>query len=280
MKVYSKGVLPSSEIYFHTPSETARNLFFYPLCVGHYWCSGEYRVDRSSYNSYLALFVEKGTGYVQVDGRRRTVGENSVFLLDCYQPHIYGSEEGWEIYWLLFDGTQAQAYFRTLCPISNCLVMTPPDPRSVRRSLVRIYNLFHDRGKVSESMVNKYTVSLLTDFFTGSPATADRGESVSEELLSYIAENLEQPLTLTDLARRASLSPYHFTRQFKKETGYTPHEYIIFARVNAAKYYLKTTSLPAKAITHKCGFSSEAAFCTTFKRVVGVTPLEYRRSSL
>ena len=62
MKVYSKGVLPSSEIYFHTPSETARNLFFYPLCVGHYWCSGEYRVDRSSYNSYLALFVEKGTG--------------------------------------------------------------------------------------------------------------------------------------------------------------------------------------------------------------------------
>lgn len=279
MKACSKGVLPRSDVYFHTPSEIARKLFFYPLCVGHYWCSGEYRVERSCYNSYLALFVEKGSGYVLVGDRPRPVRENSIFLLDCYQPHIYGSEDGWEIYWLHFDGNQARMYFRALCPVENCLIASLLDPRSARRSLVQIYNQFHDHGKVSEAAVNKHTVSLLTDFFVSGTASNERRESVSEELLSYIAENLCHPLSLADLARRASLSPYHFTRQFKKETGYTPHQYIITARVNAAKYHLKTSALPVKSITVMCGFPSEAAFCSTFKRIVGITPLEYRHST-
>ena len=280
MKVYNKGVLPNSDIYFHTPSETARRLFFYPLCVGHYWCSNEYRVERISYNSYLALFVERGSGYVYIDGRRCPMGENQVFLLDCYHPHIYGSDEGWEIYWMHFDGQLAREYFQLLCGESNGLVMTPPDPRSLRRSLVHAYNRFHDSGKANEAVMNRYVVNLLTDLLTGMPAAAERRESVSEELLTYIAENLDQPLSLADLAQRASLSPYHFARQFKKETGYTPHEYIINARVNAAKYYLKTSTLPVKLITVRCGFSSDAAFCTTFKRLVGATPLEYRRSAV
>ena len=54
------------------------------------------------------------------------------------------------------------------------------------------------------------------------------------------------------------------------------HEYLVNARVNAAKFYLKTTAYPNKEIAYRCGFSSESSFCTVFKRVAGLTPQAYR----
>ncbi len=89
-------------------------------------------------------------------------------------------------------------------------------------------------------------------------------------------EHLTEPLTLDDLAARASLSPYYFTRLFKKETGFTPHEYLIAMRINSAKFLLKTTSASIKEICFLTGFASESSFCTTFKKWVNATPSSYR----
>jgi len=72
------------------------------------------------------------------------------------------------------------------------------------------------------------------------------------------------------------MSPYHFCRVFKQKTGFTPHQYLLNARVNAAKFFLKTTDLPNKSIIVRCGFNSESGFCTVFKRLTGRTPRQYR----
>ena len=97
-----------------------------------------------------------------------------------------------------------------------------------------------------------------------------------EEVLSYISENIDQPLTLESLAQRVSLSPFYFSRVFRKETGYTLREYLINTRINAARFYLRTTELSLKEISYRCGYGSDSTFCTTFKRITGMTPLEYR----
>ena len=70
----------------------------------------------------------------------------------------------------------------------------------------------------------------------------------------------------------------YFSRLFKKETGYSPHEYVIQARVNAAKYFLQSARLSQKDICYSCGFSSESSFCTTFKKATGLTPSQYRKN--
>ncbi len=61
MKVYQEGVLPESDIYFHTCSSQAKELFFYLLCTGKYFCNERYYVDRQAYDSYLILYVKKGS---------------------------------------------------------------------------------------------------------------------------------------------------------------------------------------------------------------------------
>jgi len=279
MKVHNQGVLDSSNIYFHTPSETALKMFFYLVCTGHYFCDKTYIVNRQSYNSFLVLHVIKGRGYVEQGGKRILLPEGSTVLLDCYKPHCYGTENGWEIVWCHFDGPQARAYYDAITE-DNTIVFELQNPYAVRRGLDKTYAMFHEASKAMEANISKYITIVLTELLNSDNAAAAENmqSSTTENILAYIAENVSQQLTLEHLAQKAALSPFYFTRVFKKETGYTPHEYLIISRMNAARYYLKTTDLPIKEIAVNCGFASECNFCTTFKRIVGTTPLVYRRS--
>ena len=83
-------------------------------------------------------------------------------------------------------------------------------------------------------------------------------------------------LTMEELADHVSLNLSYFIRCFKKETGMTPHSYLISIRLQQAVYYLKTTDRTVKDIGFACGFQSENSFCITFKKHKGYTPSEYR----
>ena len=72
--------------------------------------------------------------------------------------------------------------------------------------------------------------------------------------------------------------PDHFLRVFKRETGFTPHEYVINTRLSNARYLLRNTAMSVKDICFSCGFSSESAFCITFKKRAKMTPAQYRQN--
>lgn len=87
-------------------------------------------------------------------------------------------------------------------------------------------------------------------------------------------------LSLEMLASKAGLSPYYFLRLFASETGFTPHQYLINTRINAAKFLLRSPDIPVKDISVRTGFTSESTFCTCFKKNEGMTPGQYRSSVL
>lgn len=278
MKIHEPGVLSASDVYFHTASEAARRMYFYLRCTGHYHCDGQYAVNRQSYDSFLLLYVARGKGYAYLEGRRAELSEGHMVLLDCFAPHRYGTESSWEIYWIHFGGPTARDYYNAIVQNRNQLIL-PVNPYAAARDLERIFAMF-DRDRCAvEPLISKYVTALLTEFvlYSGKQRTPGQASTI-DQVLAYIADNVERPLTLADMAQKAALSPYHFARVFKRETGHTPHEYLTIARVNTAKFYLKTTALPAKEIAYRCGFSSECNFSTVFKRITGTTPLRYRNS--
>lgn len=276
MKVVSKGVLPPSEVYFHTCSALAREIFFYPVCTGHFYCAAGYEVDRGRYDSFLLIHVAVGKGYVW-DGPRKLAARAGEFLLvDCYQPQHYGTDDGWEIYWLHFDGALARRYYE-LCARNGPLAR-PGDGALCARQLRRIFEAFPAAGGVGEAELSRRIVNALTALMqpqerAGRPG---RGADVVDETLCYIAENIHRALPLADLARNAAVSPYHFARLFKRETGLSPHEYILRARLDRAKYLLRFTSMPLKEVARCCGFGSACNFSTAFKKGCGVTPRAFR----
>ncbi|MFI7611735.1 GlxA family transcriptional regulator [Nonomuraea terrae] len=99
-----------------------------------------------------------------------------------------------------------------------------------------------------------------------------------EPVLSWIEDNLDQAVTLADLARRGGMSERTFSRRFREQTGTTPLQWLLRARVRRAQLLLETTDHGVERVAAQAGFGSATAFRERFKRVVGVTPQSYRSS--
>jgi AraC family transcriptional regulator len=99
-------------------------------------------------------------------------------------------------------------------------------------------------------------------------------------VIEYIMENIEGNLTLEQMAAVVHLSSYHFARQFKAVTGLPPRQYVIARRVERAQHLLRADSdLGLVEVARRVGFSDQSHFSFHFKRIVGVTPAQFRISA-
>ena len=64
---YETHILPNSDYYVYTPSTLAKKLFFYPICIGSFRYESGYRLARDSYDSFLIMYILKGTCFITVD---------------------------------------------------------------------------------------------------------------------------------------------------------------------------------------------------------------------
>jgi AraC family transcriptional regulator len=96
-------------------------------------------------------------------------------------------------------------------------------------------------------------------------------------VLDYIAANVNDDITLLDLAGIAGYSPFHFARKFTLTMGVSPHRYISRMRLENAMAELAAGKLPLAEIALNAHFSSQASFTRAFHRATGTTPREYRR---
>lgn len=87
-----------------------------------------------------------------------------------------------------------------------------------------------------------------------------------------------EPLTVADLAAAARLSPAHFSREFKRTFGESPHQYLLTRRMERAAAMLRTTDWSIADICFAVGAGSVGSFSTSFRRIHGRTPHAYRAS--
>ena len=85
-----------------------------------------------------------------------------------------------------------------------------------------------------------------------------------------------EPLDVKALARAARLSPAHFSREFKREFGESPHRYLLNRRLERAAALLRTTDRSVADICFTVGLRSVGSFTTSFGSMFGMTPTEYR----
>lgn len=99
-----------------------------------------------------------------------------------------------------------------------------------------------------------------------------------QPVLDWMLDNLTAELSTAQLAARARMSERTFARRFVAETGTTPHRWLTLQRVLHARRLLEDTTLGVEEIAHACGLASGALLRHHFRRAVGVTPADYRRS--
>jgi AraC family transcriptional regulator len=133
----------------------------------------------------------------------------------------------------------------------------------------------------AESLANVLAVHLLRHVLAPRRPERGRGSTLPRgrlrAVVEYIEEHLDARPTLEQMAAAARLSPYHFARQFKKATGLPPYQYVIARRVERAQHLLQAgTGLSLAEVAARAGFSDQSQFSRHFKRLVGVTPGQFR----
>ena len=95
----------------------------------------------------------------------------------------------------------------------------------------------------------------------------------------YISEHFKEEITLSDAAAMAFMEETYFSKKFKQLTGFGFKEYLISTRVKAAENLLKTTNMSVGEVADACGFSSSNYFGSVFKRLLGVSPVNYKKNN-
>lgn len=118
--------------------------------------------------------------------------------------------------------------------------------------------------------------------FNGAPIEMPRRGGLApwqqKRVADYVEAQLDAPLSIAQMAEIVHLSPYHFSRAFKQSFGMPPHRYHMMRRMEAAKNLLGGTQTPVTQIALQLGFSEASSLSAGFRRLIGVSPSEYRRA--
>lgn len=104
-------------------------------------------------------------------------------------------------------------------------------------------------------------------------------ESAVRRAQTMIEEHYQEDLTMEYIAERVNLSPYYFSKIFKAQAGENFIDYLTKLRTNRAKELMKDNQLSLKEICYSVGYKDPNYFSRVFKKVVGLTPSEYRQNN-
>jgi transcriptional regulator GlxA family with amidase domain len=113
--------------------------------------------------------------------------------------------------------------------------------------------------------------------YVAAPAGAHTAETLAP-LLDKIVQELAVDHTVESMADRVAMSPRSFARHFQAETGTTPHAWLVRQRVLRARHLLESGDDPVDLVAHRSGFGTAALLRHHFGRVVGTSPVAYRRT--
>ena len=279
MRSKEPKVTAASDYYLYLPSAVASRIYLYPIVLGYFYYEPGYYLKRNNYDSFLLMHIRNGKCILKLDDKTYTAGKDQLILLDCYKPQEYGNGDSstLEVSWIHFDGPLARDYYE-LITANHGNVLTPRNIYPISHNMDKMLTLFRSSSPIKEASVSSYITQMLTELLSiRSDSIKDTSRArMVENVLSYINEHFSEPLSLEAIAQNANLSPYHFTRVFTAETGFTPHQYLLATRINSAKFLLQAPGMSIKEIAFSCGFNSESSFCSTFRKWEHMTPSEYR----
>ncbi len=113
--------------------------------------------------------------------------------------------------------------------------------------------------------------------FLSTERNFDRRVENIKTALTYIRDNYQNKIYISDLAGQVNLNEQYFCRLFKKAIGYSPIEYVNEYRIKQAKRLLEETSLQVTEVCLECGFNNLGNFLQEFRKHTGTTPLQYRK---
>ena len=282
MLVHETGTCSGSDLYFSTPSEYARRMLFYMSTCGYYYTNYDYRIEREDYHNYMLFYICDGRLSLRSGSQTMVASAGQVGFLNCHEPHEYHTIGNTEFVWLHLDGSNTADFYQQAVQMHGGFVFDTPYAEQIKNGIYEIVFAFRNEQTLSEVRLSQKLYTLLTamvDTASQEAGQTEENDTVSKAM-HFIQEQYMNPISLLDVATHVNMSQFHFSRLFKKDCGYSPHEYLILTRLNRAKHLFKTTGLPVKVIAQKVGYQNVSSFTNAFTDRVGISPTLFRKYSI
>lgn len=176
--------------------------------------------------------------------------------------------------------TAAENHFAPGFELADIYKKEDPLIQNIGLTLLSEANSDTPTGRLfSGSLIQTLTLHLLTNYSTAKAVETVNGGLSGYKLRrvkEFIVENLEEDLSLSELAAEAELSQFHFARAFRKSTGQTPQQFVMHQRIERAKLLLSDAQLPIVEISLRTGFKNQSHFTTLFRKFTNLTPKTWR----
>lgn len=226
------------------------------------------------------LFIGQGRGVLETaHGGTMRVEAGDAFFLFPGEWHRYrpDPETGWTERWCGFTGEYAAQVMRTFFSRAQPVVKGAP-AESIRRRLRTMTTLF-EKGSIADvpSLVGEL-VGLLTDLAPYAEAEGPARSQTITHACDTLAASFRTNVDLEELARSLGMGYSFFRREFKRQTGFSPHAYVLELRFNRAKYLLRETTQSIETVARESGFATLAYFSRLFQKRMGSSPRTWREA--
>lgn len=267
----------SSLRFMHNFIEAPLNDYINLLHVGWEKCMPEYTYVNHR-NVYLIHFVKKGKGFLQIENMKYDLSERDIFLIRPNRLATYTADKNdpWEYYYFAFDGKLSEELLNKTC-FSNDNICASLKNDDLSNEIKKAVTELNDQETIEFS-----SLQYIFKFFSYIAVKGDKPENKTapkknyyiSTLEEYIMFNYSKPLLVSELSKMINLNRSHLHRVFKKHTGRSIEEFIIYVRMQEAKRFLRETDFSIIDISHLVGYVNYQSFFRTFKKSEGITPTE------
>jgi len=241
---------------------------------------------RSRGSAQFAVFqyTLSGTGRLVHNESEYTIGRGQAMLVHIPHDHRYwvpSDADEWHFVYACFNGVEVLRILSAIERSIGPVIQLAPNAASIQ-TLRRILKLRPDYERNSpfelSRLAYEFALALMEDTIA---LKRKDGQPIWLERVKHYAEaNLHRDLSVAELASVAGYSRFHFTHLFGQYENCSPQSYLTAQRIWRAKELLSTPEPAVKEIAGRCGFADPSYFCRQFRKVVGLSPGEYRKKIL
>ncbi|MDR1724363.1 MAG: AraC family transcriptional regulator [Tannerella sp.] len=223
-----------------------------------------HRFPLHSHRSLCIGLVTKGVRSMNVSGSHINISENEVFIINSNQPHS-------------IDDIVPHSYI--------ALTVNGLADNTVFGNIVRSETAAEMLKSVAEAIIQKSDIlasqwSLLFNYLKTNYLFAETIPSeglMIKKVKKYISDNYYNQVAISEMAKEACMSKFHFCRQFRQKVGMSPHIYLINWRLRHANKCLKS-NMPVLDAAIDAGFYDSSHLIRAFRSYMAVSPDDYRRA--
>ena len=275
-------ITPYNVRHYQASNTVTRQLYvthigYYPLAKYHY------RERLDGCNENIFIYCEEGKGWVKHNDTVEHLNRNQAFIIPANEAHVYGADHAypWSIYWFHFCGENVSMF----SSIIGQIIRLDESDKSRYDERFQLFEEMYQNLEMGYSPENLEYVTFCLMYFLASLKYINQYREIKkakktdiiQKSIQFMKDNLENKITLDDIAYQAGYSASYFGALFSQKTSYAPMDYYNQLKIQRACSYLQFSDMKIKEIAFKLGYYDPFHFSKAFRQEMEITPKEYKK---